>query len=52
MCEIHVIHIYVRNNTFFCITKHFKCVYPTEDWKRILRKKQKSKKQKRAKNDY
>lgn len=43
--ERHVIHIHVKNNTFFCITKHFKFVYPTEDWERMGKgkKKQKSK---------
>lgn len=43
--ERHVIHIYVKNNTFFCITKHFKFVYPTEDWERILRESKKNSKE-------
>lgn len=48
--ERRVIHIYVKNNTFFCITKHFKFVYPTEDWERILKKKEKNKKVKKQTN--
>ena len=45
-------HFYVKNNTFFCITKHFKFVYPTEDWERILRESKKNSKEQKMTVEY